>query len=109
MALLVKSLVITLCAFLTVAVIVLAARPNYEGLRAGFADENYLKSRDCRSCHEDHYASWARTFHSRMTQEAKPASVQGDFDHNNTFDYLGVKARMERRGDAFSMSFTFPD
>ena len=44
-----------------------------------------------------------------MTQEAKPATIQGDFDHNNSLDYLGVRARMERRGDGFAMSFTFPD
>ena len=109
MALLIKSIAITLGAFLAVALIVLAARPHYAGLRAGFADENYLKSGDCRSCHADHYASWARTFHSRMTQDAKPVSVQGDFEHNNTLEYLGIKALMEKRGDAFFMTFTFPD
>lgn len=91
------------------AVIVLEARPRYEGLRAGFADANYLKSSDCRSCHADHFASWARTFHSRMTQEAKPVSVQGDFERHNTFEYLGVKAHMEKRGDGFFMTFNFPD
>ena len=26
-----------------------------------------------------------------MTQEAKPATIQGDFDHNNSLDYLGVR------------------
>ncbi|HET6671181.1 MAG TPA: hypothetical protein VFH15_13210 [Pyrinomonadaceae bacterium] len=91
-----------------VIVYALYSRPTYQGIRAGRADENYLKSGDCRSCHEGHYQSWARTFHSRMTQEAKPATVQGDFDHDS-FDYLGVNARMERRGDGFAMSFTFPD
>ncbi len=73
-----------------VAAAVLYARPTYQGRRAGFADENYLKSGECGSCHADHYASWARTFHSRMTQEARLASVQGDFEHNN-YEYLGVK------------------
>jgi predicted CXXCH cytochrome family protein len=107
--LLIKSLAITLGAFLVVAVIVLEARPRYEGVRAGFADANYLKSGDCRSCHADHFASWARTFHSRMTQEAKPVSVQGDFEHNNNYEYLGVQAHMEKRGDAFIMTFKFPD
>lgn len=106
---LVKSIVITLGAFLAVALIVLQARPNYVGVRAGFADANYLKSGDCRSCHADHFASWTRTFHSRMTQEAGPASVQGDFEHNNTYEYLGVKARMEKRDDRFFMTFSFPD
>jgi hypothetical protein len=44
-----------------------------------------------------------------MTQEAKPKSVQGDFERNNTYEYLGVKAHMEKRGDAFFMTFNFPD
>lgn len=104
-----KSISITSGVLLVVAAAVLYARPTYQGTRAGFADENYLKSGDCRSCHADHYASWARTFHSRMTQEAKPASVQGDFEHQNSYEYLGVKAHMEKHGDAFFMTFNFPD
>ncbi len=44
-----------------------------------------------------------------MTQEAKPASVQGDFEHNNNYEYLGVKAHMEKRGSHFFMNFSFPD
>jgi len=35
--------------------------------------------------------------------------MQGDFDRDNTYEYLGIKARMERRGDHFSMSLTYPD
>lgn len=104
-----KSLGLTISALLLVAVVVLAARPNYVGVRAGKADENYLRSTDCRSCHEDHFASWARTFHSRMTQEARPGSVQGDFTRANTFAYLGVRALMEQRDGRFFMTFNFPD
>jgi len=107
--LLAKSIIITSGAVLLVAAIVLYARPTYLGIRAGRADENYLKSTDCRSCHEDHYASWGRTFHSRMTQEALPATVQGDFVHQNKYEYLGVKAAMEKRDGRFFMTFKFPD
>ena len=92
-----------------VAVVVLQARPRYLGTRLGHADQDYLKSTDCRSCHADHFASWARTFHSRMTQEARPESVQGDFVQNNVYEYLGVKARMEKRDGRFFMTFQFPD
>jgi len=95
--------------FLAVAIIVLAARPTYQGTRAGFADANYLKSRDCRTCHADHYASWARTYHSRMTREAVADNVQGDFTGNNSYEYLGVKAKMEKRNDGFFMTFNSPD
>jgi hypothetical protein len=107
--LLIKSIAITLGAFLVVAAIVLQARPRFQGVRAGFADADYLKSGDCRSCHAGHFASWARTFHSRMTQDAQPATVQGDFTQDNNYEYLGVKAHMEKRDGRFFMNFTFPD
>jgi predicted CXXCH cytochrome family protein len=88
---------------------VLYARPTYRGIRAGQADEDYLKSRDCRSCHADHYASWSRTFHSRMTQEATASAIQGDFSKDNTYEYLGIKARMEKRDNHFFMTLAFPN
>jgi len=94
---------------MVVAFAVLRARPQYIGLRTGYADQNYLQSTDCRSCHADHFASWARTFHSRMTQEARPETLQGDFQHNNQYEYLGVKATMEKRGQHFFMNFLLPD
>ena len=105
----IKAIATTSAALLIVAAIVLNARPTFEGRRAGFADENYLKSTDCRDCHADHFASWARTFHSRMTQEASAKTVQGDFESNNRFEYLGIKAYMHRQGDVFRMTFSFPD
>ncbi len=107
--LVVKSGLITLAAALAVAMAVFAAQPDYVGRRAGHADENYLDSRKCLACHTDHYASWAQTHHSRMTQEASPATVQGDFTRNNSFEYLGVRAKMERRGDRFAMTLSFAD
>lgn len=107
--LLLRSAVVTIFAILVVSVTVLALRGRYVGTRAGKADENYLKSTDCKVCHEDHFASWRRTHHSRMTQDISPATVQGDFERNNTLEYLGVKARMERRGDSFFMHLAHPD
>jgi hypothetical protein len=104
-----KSIGITFAVLLVVAGIVLGVRPTYEGRRAGYADENYLKSTECSSCHADHYASWSSTFHSRMTQDASSKTVLGDFEHNNTFEYLGVKAQMEKRSDGFFMTFNFPN
>ena len=101
-----KALIVTAAAALAVAALVFAAQPSYRGTRAGHADENYLSSRQCLACHENHFASWARTHHRRMTQEATPATVQGDFTRANTFDYLGVKAHMTRQGDRFTMTLT---
>jgi hypothetical protein len=43
-----------------------------------------------------------------MTQEARPDTVQGDFERDNSYEYLGVEARMERRGGHYLMSLVFP-
>jgi predicted CXXCH cytochrome family protein len=105
----IKAGVITVAAMLAVAGFVFAVRPAYRGTRAGFADEDYLSSRNCLSCHENHFASWARTHHRRMTQEATAATVQGDFTRENTFDYLGVRAQMTRQAGRFVMALALPD
>ncbi len=88
---------------------VLALRPNFIGVRAGKADENYLQSENCQSCHQENFNSWQKTYHSRMTQEASETSFVGDFVTNNTLEYLGVKATMTRRVGDYLMSFAYPD
>lgn len=108
-SILTRSIVLTVFLLLAVAVTVLALRGRYVGIRAGKADANYLQSTDCKVCHEDHFASWRRTHHSRMTQDISPSTVQGDFEQNNTLEYMGVKARMERRGDAYYIDLSHPD
>ena len=105
----VKSFVLTLGIAAIVAVTVLAMRHEYSGARAGHADAGYIPSKTCVVCHADHYASWARTYHSRMTQDANGQSVQGDFERNNTFEYLGVRARMEKRDGRFWMRLVLAD
>src|SRR5215210_2722055 len=104
-----KALSLTIMMAVLAAGVVFVMMPSYVGTRSGQADENYLNSKTCVACHAEHYASWARTFHSRMTQEARVETVQGDFERQNTFEYLGIKARMEKRGGAYSMTLTFPD
>ncbi|MDX2034695.1 MAG: cytochrome c3 family protein [Blastocatellia bacterium] len=105
----IKAMVVTGIAVFAVAMRVFAAQPRHVGVRAGRADENYLDSRKCLACHENHHASWARTHHSRMTQEARPGTVQGDFERENRFEYLGVRAAMSRQGETFSMTLDLPD
>lgn len=39
----------------------------------------YVGSNTCKSCHSQHHASWGKTYHRTMTQEASAKSVQGDF------------------------------
>lgn len=106
---LIKSLVVTLFVAFGVYALTAALRPAYVGTRAGKADENYIPSENCLACHEQKYKSWEHTHHSKMTQEAGPEAITGDFTKNNTFEYLGVKTRMERRGDEFFMHFDYPD
>jgi predicted CXXCH cytochrome family protein len=66
----------------------------------------YVGSDACRGCHEEHHASWHRTFHRSMTAEATTDSVRGDFS-GATLRQGGVTARMERdaRG-GFQMTCT---
>lgn len=64
----------------------------------------YATSGECRRCHEDHYASWHRTFHRTMTAEATEASVLGDFG-GATLEYGGVVARFFRRDGKFFATF----
>ena len=61
--------------------------------------EGFVGSTTCRRCHDEHHASWAATHHSRMTQEARPDEVLGDFS-GATLAYRGVEATMTREGDA---------
>ena len=49
----------------------------------------------CARCHPDHHASWARTHHRRMTQEASDETMLGAFD-GRTLAYGGYVARMDR-------------
>ncbi|QQS32696.1 MAG: hypothetical protein IPM50_13710 [Acidobacteriota bacterium] len=104
-----RSIAITAAAVLVVAFAVFGMRGKYVGTREGKADENYLQSTDCRVCHEEHYTSWRRTHHSRMTQEAGGETVQGDFERENTLEYLGVKAKMTRDAEGFYFELTNPD
>ena len=61
----------------------------------------WSSSNSCRTCHPEHHASWARTFHRTMTQEATEASVLGAFDGREV-TYWGVTARpVERLGKYF--------
>ena len=104
-----RAITLTVLALSAVAFGVSALRPSYNGVRAGRADQDYLASSTCQTCHPQHYESWARTHHRRMTQEAREGSVQGDFEVENRFEYLGVKALMNRQQGSFFMSLTMPD
>ena len=52
----------------------------------------FVGSETCQQCHGDRHESWYATFHRTMTQEASPASVQGQFD-GQSLDYWGLRVR----------------
>src|SRR5688500_9384828 len=60
----------------------------------------FVGSSACRACHEDHFASWERTFHRTMTQRADPETVVGVFDGREVA-YEGQKARPFSRDGRF--------
>ena len=51
---------------------------------------DYVGSKTCRSCHEDQFASWHRSYHRTMTQIASADVVQADF-HNVVLTNEGVR------------------
>jgi predicted CXXCH cytochrome family protein len=64
------------------------------------APVDYAGSASCQACHPDHSASWRRTFHRTMTQEASPDAVLGDFG-GASFTSAGVTSRFLREGEHF--------
>jgi predicted CXXCH cytochrome family protein len=60
----------------------------------------YVGSKACRSCHEDQYASWHRSYHRTMTQIPAADTVQADF-HDVTLTNEGRRFVLSRDGDAF--------
>ena len=69
-----------------------------------FHQTGYTGSQPCRECHEDRYQSWAKTYHRRMTQEATPETVLGDFN-GRKYSYWGYTVRPVRKGDRYYFEY----
>ncbi len=80
--------------------------PAYAEVRHGRLDAGYLPSSDCRKCHAQNYATWHRTFHRTMTQDAGPAAILGDFERDNVITYEGVRAEMVHERGRYWMNLT---
>ncbi len=100
-----------LASLIAVAALAVAARFMLPALYAeefaGQSDQPpdaWATSDTCEACHQDQYASWYRTFHRTMTQEATPASVRGRFD-GNVYRYWGVGVRPVQRGDEYFFEY----
>jgi predicted CXXCH cytochrome family protein len=98
-----------LLAVTAIALTIRALAPDYASVRIGRADAGYLESGDCRKCHQTNYATWHRTFHRTMTRETNTETILGDFEHDNTLTYQGIRAEMVREGGRHWMKLTGAD
>jgi predicted CXXCH cytochrome family protein len=62
--------------------------------------EGYVGSESCRTCHEDEFASWHRSYHRTMTQIPAADTVQANF-HNVTLTNDGSRFALSQAGDEF--------
>lgn len=69
--------------------------------------DGFVGSNSCLSCHADHHASWSRTYHRTMTQEATPQSVQGHFD-GKVVEAWGVAVRPVQRDGKYLFEYLDP-
>lgn len=107
------ALIAALPVVLVAAAYQLGPRLYGEDLETAFPhrEADWTGSTTCESCHPDHWASWHRTFHRSMTQEATPETVVGAFDGRKlTFGFENaqgklVTARPYREGDRFFMEY----
>jgi predicted CXXCH cytochrome family protein len=60
----------------------------------------YVGSKACRSCHEDQFGSWHRSYHRTMTQVADADTVQADF-HNIVLTNDGVRFVLSQKSNEF--------
>lgn len=64
------------------------------------ADERYVGSETCQSCHQAEYSDWTQSHHFRAMQTASPETVLGDFN-DARFGYGGLNHRFFRQGEKF--------
>ncbi|HKI72360.1 MAG TPA: cytochrome c3 family protein, partial [Verrucomicrobiae bacterium] len=60
----------------------------------------YVGSETCRSCHEDQFESWHRSYHRTMTQVAAPDTIQADF-RNVALTNEGVRFVLSQTNNEF--------
>lgn len=105
MRLLLGSVIAAILAIAAIAVVGLPAMYANE-MSAAYSPPSmaWATSDTCAGCHPDQYASWHRTFHRTMTQQATPKSVLGRFD-GETYRYWGVGVRPVRHDDRYYFQY----
>ncbi|MEW6729916.1 MAG: HEAT repeat domain-containing protein [Acidobacteriota bacterium] len=99
-----RRLLISLTIIISLAAILLIGwsreKQSLRDYQPVLANVNYVGSQQCQQCHVEQYNHWFESHHRKMTQEATPASIVGDFQ-DTSYTFLGVTSRMYRRGDEF--------
>lgn len=68
----------------------------------------YLGSRSCQRCHQEAFASWERALHIRMTRDAEPAGILGDFRNGTRFARYGRSYELSSRDGRHFVTVTRP-
>ncbi len=73
------TIVIGLLILLGVCIVLAKSRAELQR-KPDFSNTAYVGATACANCHLDRHQSWAKTFHSTMTQPVSAKTIQGQFD-----------------------------
>ena len=99
---------------LALAVCLVAAFPRSESVRElgtsgprQVAQDGFTGSQTCQSCHPGEHASWHRSFHRTMTEQAVPEAIKAPWSGHLDLD--GVRYRLFRKGEEHWVATPDPD
>ncbi len=78
-------------------------RPESPGTPVARRTDGYVSSDACQSCHPGEHASWRRSYHRKMTQLARPETVQAPFD-GVAFELSGQRHELSLEDGEFWVS-----
>ncbi|MBL6765046.1 MAG: C cytochrome precursor [Verrucomicrobiae bacterium] len=67
------------------------------------ADQGYVGSSRCQSCHQREHDTWHQSYHRTMTQKATPESVIGEFNVTLQHGAKNAPVRLSREQEAYWM------
>jgi len=86
-----------------------APEPAHTNRPGQIAQDGYVGSQACRSCHPAQYATWHASYHRTMAGVATSETVIGDFGDGQVAAVPGRPMRLERRGRELWAEFDDPD
>ncbi len=76
-------------------------------IKIDFHNDSYVGASKCKTCHEEQFNSWRKTYHSTMTQEANIQNVQGDFDGKH-YTYWGITVQPQLKNGKYYFNYFDP-